>query len=114
MKKMIFSFIAVLAICVALVSWKSSKVTDNSATITKDFGCGLMDGDGGFTFSDASHSVITSSGNNIVKCSATVVNSQGKAVNYNDFLCGTFLGLTTNSHETVSASGQATLTCKVP
>ena len=114
MKKMIFSFIAVLAIAVVLVSWKSSKVTDNSATITKDFGCGLLDGNGGFVFTDASHSVVTSNGNGTLKCSAAgVPNSTGSAVQYNDFGCNTPAGFTTDMHETVSASGQATLTCKV-
>ena len=113
MKKMIFSFIAVLAILVVLVSWKSNKVTDNSAQINKDFTCGLIDGNGNFAFADASHSVVTSSGNSTLKCSATVPNSQGKAVHYENFGCGTFLGFTTDSREIVSASGQATLTCQV-
>ena len=114
MKKMIFSFIAVLAIAVVLVSWKSSKVTDNSATITKDFGCGMFDGNGGFVISDASHSVVTSSGNSTLKCSAKdVPNSTGGSVKFEGFGCNTFAGFTTDSREIVSTSGNATLTCQV-
>jgi len=113
MKKVLIPFVALFACAIALISWKNHNTAKDPAIVINDFGCGLMDGDGNFAFADASHAVVTSSGNSTLKCSATVANSQGKAVNYNDFLCGTPLGLTTDSHETVSASGQATLTCKV-
>ncbi|GAA4744209.1 hypothetical protein [Flavisolibacter ginsenosidimutans] len=113
MKKVLIPFASLFVCAIALVSWKNASTRDNGAFIANDFTCGLIDGDGNFAFADASHTVITSSGNSVLKCSATVPNSTGKAVNYNDFLCGTFIGLTTDSHETVSASGQATLTCKV-
>ena len=113
---MIFSFIAVLAMTIALVSWKSSKTTDG-AVVIKDFGCGLLDGDGHGVTSDASHSVITSSGNSTMKCSATVANSAHKTVKYNadntGMGCLTLAGATWDWSEVVSASGQATLTCKV-
>jgi hypothetical protein len=86
----------------------------NSAAVISDFACGLYDGNGGFAISDSSHSVVTSSDVSVLKCSATVAPSlSGKAVQYNDFGCNTFLGFTIDSRETVSASGQATLTCKV-
>jgi len=89
----------------------------NGAFITNDFGCGLFDGNGGFAFTDTSHSVRNVS-NSVTKCSATVTPSAtGHAVTYSGFLCGVELynGVfvaTTDSRETVSASGQATLTCK--
>jgi len=89
----------------------------NGAFIARDFGCGLSDGNGGFAFTDTSHSVINVS-NSVTKCSTTVTPSvTGHAVNYSGFGCGvelrdgTFV-TTFDSHETVSASGQATLTCK--
>jgi hypothetical protein len=110
MKKFILPFIALVFASVAFISWKSAT---EGAVVINDFGCGMMDGDGNFVYTEASHAVITPSNNTTLKCSVTgVANSTGKAVNYKDFLCGTPLGLTTDSHETVSASGNATLTCR--
>ena len=108
MKKLIIPFIALVIASVTFISFK----TVAPATVINDFGCTLYDGDGGFAFADASHAVINSNGD-FIKCKATVVNSQGKAVRYDDFLCGTLTGVTSDSHETVSASGQATLTCRI-
>ena len=110
MKKMTFSFIAVLVIAIALVSWKNAKTAGDGAVVINDFGCGLLDGNGGFVFTDISHAVVTPSGNGGLTCRAQVANSTGKAVIYSDLACANFTGITTG-HETVSASGQATLTC---
>jgi hypothetical protein len=109
MKKFILPFIALVFASVAFISWNSA--TDG-ATVINDSGCLLYDGDGNLTFADSDHSVVTPSGNQILKCSATVSNSTGKAIVLKDFLCNTSLGLTSNTHETISASGQATLTCR--
>ncbi|WP_426671116.1 hypothetical protein ACPPVU_07750 [Mucilaginibacter sp. McL0603] len=108
MKKLMISFIAIIFLSVALISWKS--VADGAAVIN-DFGCGMFDGNGNFVFTDMSHAVVTSSGNGMIRCEATVGNTTGQAVVYSGFECGTFAGVTTQSHETVSASGQATLIC---
>lgn len=113
MKKMIFSFIAVFAMAIALLSWKHAKSTNDGAVVINDFGCGMIDGDGHFTFTDMSHAVLTPSGNSSLTCRAQVANSTGKAVNYTNLLCGTPAGVTSDGRETVSASGQATLTCSV-
>jgi hypothetical protein len=95
----------------------ASAAPGNGAYIASDFGCGLIDGNDGFAFTDTSHSVINVS-NSVTKCSATVFASvTGHAVVYSGFGCGvelrdgTFV-TTYDSRETVSASGQATLTCK--
>jgi hypothetical protein len=89
----------------------------NGAFIANDFGCGLGDGNGVLVFTDTSHSIINVN-NSVTKCSATVAPSvTGHAVTSSGFPCGvelrngTFVA-TTDSRETVSASGQATLTCK--
>lgn len=87
----------------------------NSAFILKDFGCGMFDGDGGFvvTFSK-NHSVATSSGHTTLICKAKgQANSTGAAVVTRGFLCGTFLGLTFDSQNSVSASGNITLRCRI-
>ena len=120
MKKMIFSFVAVLAMTIALVSWKSSKVT-SAAVVISDFRCGLIDGDGHEAIVDASHSVVTSSGNSIFKCSGRVPNSSHRTVKWNadndpfpgSGDCLTLAGATSDWQEVVSASGQATVTCKL-
>ncbi len=113
MKKMIFSFIAVFAMAIALLSWKHAKSANDGAVVINDFGCGLLDGDGHLAFTDMSHAVVTPSGNGSLTCRAHVPNSTGKAVNYTNLLCATPAGFTANGFEIVSASGQATLTCNV-
>ena len=72
--------------------------------------CGMIDGDGNFVLATGD-AVVTSSGNGNLKCQAQVPNSTGKAVVYSGFPCGTPTGVDNNGHETVSASGQATLVC---
>jgi hypothetical protein len=91
------------------------------AIVINDQGCGLLDGDGNFVFASSDHTVITNSanGNCHLKCSVKGVgNSTGKAAHFDNastgLPCGTACGLTNNWRETVSASGNATLTCHVP
>lgn len=78
--------------------------------------CGVMDGDGSFQMSTNSQVVITSSGVSMHRCSVKdVPNSSKRMVRY-DFsstgmVCWTAEGPTEDWHETVSASGQATLVC---
>jgi hypothetical protein len=114
MKKFIIPFVALFFVTIALISWKNNstkKVNDNAAVHIDDGGCGMIDADGNFVFADNSHAVITYSGNGNIVCQADVANSTGQAVQYKDFPCGTYNGVTTNSHETISANGQATLVC---
>lgn len=89
----------------------------DAAVRINNFGCVLLDGNGGFVVTTDSSVVITDSGNGNLKCQANVTPSvSGRAVHY-DFastglLCGTINGVTSQWHETVSASGKATLQCK--
>jgi len=96
----------------------------NGAVVIDDVSCLLFDGDGG-TAPGTAHAVTTPSknGNVVVKCSAKGVdNSTGKAVQYdtddNPWGAGTactWMGPSTlDWKETVSASGNATLTCLFP
>ena len=86
-----------------------------AASITKGFGCGVIDGDGMGVFTpDGRISVVTSSGHTTLICKAKgVANSTGSAVTFRNFGCGTFLGFTTDSQNTVSASGNVTLRCRI-
>jgi hypothetical protein len=90
------------------------------AVVVNDLGCGLFDGNGGAVVSDESHSVITmnKNGNGVAVCKATVTpSSTGKTVHYNNAstggLCETPAGFTDDWQETVSADGQATVSCHV-
>ena len=92
------------------------------AVVISDQGCGLFDGDGNIVLASSDHSVITPSGNGNcnLKCSVKgVANSSGRAVNLDSTIVPISCGIpgcapTANWHETISASGNATLTCLVP
>jgi hypothetical protein len=108
----------VAAVAVTSVLQYSAPARADSAVVIKDISCIVLDGNGHLYEADASHAVITSSGNTNFKCSATnVPNSTGGAVHFDfnntNLTCGTPGGGTTDWQEVVSASGNATLTCKV-
>lgn len=86
--------------------------------IAKDNVCGLLDGDGAVAFGSGGMMMTNAGGMSMVKCTVNgVPNSTGRAVHYDyestGMTCGTAAGATTDWHETVSASGNATLTCRV-
>ncbi len=110
MKKTSILLAAVFAVSTLLVSWVAA--SDNAAVVINDLGCAMFDGDGGWAVTDNSHAVVTSNGTGMLTCQAEVPNSTGKAVVYKDLGCNTPAGFGTG-RETVSASGQATLTCWV-
>lgn len=85
----------------------------NGATVERDFECfvSLPPAPAATTFD--THSVITPSGNTILTCHFDSTNPTGKALHFEGFVCNTFLGTTTDSKYTLSASGQGTLTCKI-
>ena len=106
-------------LALALLSVTGSALANLPAVHINDFGCGMFEGNGGYVYTDSTSVVITASGNANMKCQRKdpVPNNTGKAVIYNfentGMLCGTEAGATTKWHETVSASGQATLICQV-
>ena len=83
----------------------------------KDQACGVLDGDGHVALGADSMTVVSGGGMTMFKCSVKgVSNSQGKTVHWDhantSMMCGTLGGPTNDWHETVSASGNATLTCR--
>ncbi len=108
----IFIGVGVIFFLSGLVSTSSP---NEAASIQKGFGCGVIDGDGFGVFTpDGRISVVTSSGNTTLICKAKgVANSTGKAVRFEGFACGTALGLTFDSQNIVSASGNVTLRCRI-
>lgn len=92
-------------------------LADNPAVVINDSSsCGMLDGDGGFVYTDNTHAVTTSSGNGSMNCQANVAAPSGGKAKHWDFSntslpCVTPAGSTTDWKETVSADGQASLSC---
>jgi hypothetical protein len=119
MKKLIIPFVALFVVAVTLISWRSHTAAKAAAVHISDAGCGLLDGDGFFAVAASDATVITSSGNGKLTCKASgLANSTGKAVKYDNASTGALCnvvgaGATDDWQEIVSASGQATLQCRV-
>src|SRR4030095_2689943 len=119
MKKFIIPVVALLLVAFVLVSWRSQSTAKEAAVHINDAGCGMYDGDGGFVLASSDATVLTSSGNGKLTCKVSnVANSTGKAVKDENestgglcFILGA--GATDDWQEIVSASGQATLQCRV-
>ena len=116
MKKVSILFTALVSCSLFLVSWKSASNMEAAVRID-DFNCSVFDGDGGSALVTGDV-VITSSGNTNFKCKGSgVPNSTGAAVIWNyentGTLCYTQGGATEDWQSVVSASGNATLQCKI-
>ena len=90
----------------------------DGATVINDFECVLLAADSGLgstLFTNESHSVETLSGNTVLKCKFDIPAGfePANAIVNEGFLCGTLLGLTTNSKSVASPGGNATLTCQI-
>jgi hypothetical protein len=101
---------------------------DNGALVISDLGCNLVDGNGLPAFADASHLVVTQNGNGVWVCKADVAAaSDGNAAHFDQdsklpgkrtriCVVRSKLPLSFTADwwkETVSASGNATLTCHI-
>lgn len=117
MKKVSILFTALVSCSLFLVSWTTASNKEAAVRID-EFGCTVLNGDGGFDFVSGSV-VITSSGNTNFKCKGTgLTNSTGAAVIWNyansgGLLCNTQSGATEDWQSVVSASGNVTLQCKI-
>jgi hypothetical protein len=79
-------------------------------------GCGMMDADGGSVWVTSDRAVITPNGKERITCKAKgIPNSSRRGIQFNyentGTRCWTDLGPTTEWHQTISASGNSTLTC---
>ena len=89
---------------------------EQRAVVVNEGGCWMLDGDGGFIQGEMPHSVTNNGGNSIFKCqSKKVSNASRSSVTWDQantgFMCGTTLGMTADWRETITPSGNATLTC---
>ena len=117
-----FALLAMLAVA-ALSVWIALGVVsvanaNNAAIVIYDNPsfCGFTDGAGNEAVAATDRAVITSNGAQVLICKATgIPNPTGAAVHWNyantGVLCGMEVGQTAKWNETVSASGQVTLTC---
>jgi len=124
-----FSFVKTCLLVVALSCFglSTASADHNAAVVIMGNGCSFFDGDGGFVFSTDTHTTATQSanGNTMLRCRVKdVANSTGKAVRYDSennptdpgtgcLIANPFPLITDDWHEIVSASGVATLVCRV-
>jgi hypothetical protein len=107
------------AIAVALLYGTVGTATADPAAVIKNDGlCGMLGSDaaGNLIFGGLGQVTtdVTNDNKEVLKCKGdNITNLSGKGQSYKDFFCGTFSGVTTDSHATVSASGVGTLTCTV-
>lgn len=97
-------------------------VAPRGALVLWDRGCSLLDGDGGYAYTEETHQVVTPNerGVTVLSCSAKVLpSSTGRAVHHDGSDGGTCWivrdGTSVRAEawqETVSASGEAKLTCR--
>jgi|ERR1043165_9554420 hypothetical protein len=111
-KKTVWLSIGMLVLMASAINM----LANNPAVVVEESLCALLDGNGSIVSADSSQTVVAASGNSKMSCKANVdPSSTGTAVRW-DFdntglSCETPTGLTTDWQETVSAAGQATITC---
>lgn len=108
---------ALVALLLATAYAPMGAAAAQRAIVVHEGGCGMLDGNGGFVQGEM-HSVTNNGGNTIFKCQAKKVSNATRSnVTWDQantgFMCGTPNGPTADWRETVSPSGNATLTCHV-
>jgi hypothetical protein len=105
--------------CLALLTFLYAPTDAASKSVlAKNGTCAVFDGDGGIASGGDSVVIMNPSGNAMVKCSVKgVPNSSRRTVHFDHentgAMCGTAAGMTDDWHETISAYGNATLTCRM-
>ncbi len=101
-----------------LCSFAVKSHADGAIVIKNDGLCGMpgSDANGNIIFGGIGQvtTAVINDNKSLLKCKGdNITNLSGSGQNFDGFLCGTFSGVTTDSHATVSASGVGTLTCTV-
>ena len=111
------NMIWLLVSLVVLLVGGVTMLADNAAVVVNETGCWMLDGNGDFVITNNAHAVTTSNGNGSMTCQANVTpSSSGKAAHWEgtaSLLCLTPGGATADWKETVSADGQASLSCHI-
>jgi hypothetical protein len=99
-----------IVLAFALSAAANARAASPAAGIKRDVPCGLLSPAGPVLASDSQF--VRNSQNASLVCSGDVSNPTGKAIVFKGFLCGLGrAGVTTESIEIISASGEATLKC---
>ncbi len=100
------------------LSHAEDTVIAEEATVIKEFGCIITPQASGLPstlFTTDTHSVVTPSGNTVLKCFFDIpeIMMPSSTMRHTGFLCNTYLGLTTNSMAVTNVGGQVALTCQI-
>jgi hypothetical protein len=105
------------ASAILLAGIAPAQAADNRAAVIKEFACGLSSEASGlpeFLFTEnKTINVISPSGNTVLQCrfQFPLEWAPSHTEVFRGFLCGTFLGVTSNSRSVVTPGGRAILTC---
>jgi hypothetical protein len=109
----------IMAAFLALTASTLPVQAQRRATVIKRFECVIIPEDSGipvvlFT-DDKAHEVDTPSGTSVLKCQFDIPKGfeTASTLHHEDFLCATFLGLTTNTRSVTTKGGKVLLTCQV-
>jgi hypothetical protein len=107
-----------VAVTVSISGSGANTVNADGATVIKEVDCQISPGhwSGNFIlFTNDIHSVVTPSGNIVLKCHFDIPAGAepAKAVNISGFPCGTGYGLTTDSKSVSTPGGKVRLTCQI-
>lgn len=88
------------------------------ATVIDEFGCYISPSDSGLPiglYTTDSHAVVTPSGNTILKCHFEIPEDfkPSSTMTHTGFPCGTYLGVTLDSHSVTTRGGKVMLDCKI-
>ena len=118
MKKMLLALACAVTVAAVVAVAAPKTSADGAAVIKNDGLCGMVgsDADGNQIFGGIGQVTtdVKNANQEMLSCKGSgIANDSGRGQHFDGFLCGTFSGLTTDSHATVTPSGQATLTCIV-
>jgi len=120
--RIMISLLALLAIFALILTNKVWAEEAKKVTILTDFGCGMLDGNGGFAMVSGQNramSITTRDGKSMLTCRGNVAPnfSMKKPAVYNfantGIECFTLFGVTREWQEVVSPSGEAILQCRI-
>jgi len=114
-RKQVLSSVTIAAIATILLAWAPSAAYagfSSPATVITEFGCSLATAEGGPGGTTDTHSVVNKNFHKIT-CHFTGLTPQDPALINKGFVCGTFLGLTTDSMAVVDENGDGMLRCIV-
>jgi hypothetical protein len=113
------TILAIVAVGLGLLQVSVGTATADGAVVIKNDGlCGMpgSDASGNLIFGGIGQVTtdVTNGNKEMLKCKGSgLTNLSGQGQSFDGFFCGTFTGVTTDSHAMVSASGEGTLTCTV-